>query len=162
MDEHAGMYFKRISEKLEKRANCSRGKRPFTFTQGKVLWYLHKHENEAVTLRDVERFLDCSHATVSGLISRLEQKGLVIIERDKTDRRAKNVRLTEQELNNFRSMKAHRKEMEELLLGGFSAEERATLLSYLKRINGNLDAADPPTEKQTLKQTLSQTPNKGD
>lgn len=139
MDEHAGMYFKRISEKLDKRANHARGKRPFTFTQGKVLWYLHQREGEAVTLRDIERFLDCSHATVSGLISRLEQKGLVVIESNPADRRAKNVRLSEQELNHFREMKRHRRQMEELLLNGFTETERTQLLAYLKRIVGNLD-----------------------
>ncbi|MBQ4270095.1 MAG: MarR family transcriptional regulator [Clostridia bacterium] len=138
MDEHVSMYFKKISEKLEKRANESLPKCEFTFTQGKVLWYLHKHENETVTLRDIERFLDCSHATVSGLVSRLESKGLVAIEQNKQDRRAKNVTLTERELSNFRAMKKHRKEMEETLLCGFSEEERAVLLGYLKRVYENL------------------------
>ena len=155
MDEHAGMYFKRISEKLEKRANCTGGKRPFTYTQGKVLWYLHKREGESVTLRDIERFLDCSHATVSGIISRLQHKGLVAIEPNQLDRRSKNVRLSEQELNNFRAMKQHRRQMEELLLNGFSATERTQLLAYLKRIVANLDGDSRGT--QTNAQTNEQT-----
>ncbi|MBQ7880046.1 MAG: MarR family transcriptional regulator [Clostridia bacterium] len=138
MSEHVGMYFKKISEKLDRRANESLPKRDFTFTQGKVLWYLHKHENESVTLRDIERFLDCSHATVSGIVSRLESKGLVSLEQNKQDRRAKNVTLTEREMSNFREMKKHRKEMEETLLNGFSEEERAVLLNYLKRVYENL------------------------
>ena len=97
MSEHVGMYFKKISEKLEKRANANAHKREFTFSQGKVLWYLHKCEGENVTMRDIERFLDCSHATVSGLVSRLEEKGLVSIEQSTSDRRAKVVKLTEKE-----------------------------------------------------------------
>lgn len=138
MSEHVGMYFKKISEKLEKRANESAHKREFTFSQGKVLWYLHKHENESVTLRDVEKFLDCSHATVSGLVSRLVEKGLLTIEQSETDRRAKVIKLTEKEWNNFRAMRAHRQQMEDLLLANFDEEERALLLSYLKRVYENV------------------------
>ncbi len=138
MDEHVGMYFKKISEKLEKRANETLPKRNFTFSQGKVLWYLHRHESEGVTLRDIERFLDCSHATVSGLVARLCEKGLVTVEPSKTDRRAKIVTLTEKEKNNFLAVQKHRKEMEETLLLGFDDEERKSVLNYLKRIYENL------------------------
>ncbi len=138
MDEHVGMYFKKISEKLEKRANETLPRRNFTFSQGKVLWYLHRHESEGVTLRDIERFLDCSHATVSGLVARLCEKGLVTVEPSKTDRRAKIVTLTEKEKNNFLAVQKHRKEMEETLLSGFNDEERKSVLNYLKRIYENL------------------------
>lgn len=138
MQKHAGMYFKKISEKLERRANCNRGKNEITFTQGKVLWYLHKNESADVTLRDIEKFLDCSHATVSGLVSRLEEKGLVYLETNAADRRAKTVRLTEKERTKFRATQEHRKLMEETLLKGFSEEERETLLNYLERIYENL------------------------
>lgn len=94
METQVGVYFKKISEKLERRANCEGDKRDITFSQGKVLWYLHKHEGEDVTMRDIEKFFDCSHATVSGIVSRLVEKGYVAVETDKNDRRAKNVRTT--------------------------------------------------------------------
>ena len=138
MEEHIGMYVKKISEKLERRANEDLQPREFTFTQGKVLWYLHKNEGQDVTLKDIEKFLDCSHATVSGLVSRLEKKGLVSIEPSETDKRARNVRLTEKEMNNFRGMLEHRKQMETLLLSGFSEQEKAEVLKYFKRIYNNL------------------------
>jgi MarR family multiple gene transcriptional regulator MgrA len=144
MSEHAGMYLKKISEKLEKRANANAHKREFTFSQGKVLWYLHKRDGENVTMRDIERFLDCSHATVSGLVSRLEEKGLVCMEQSASDRRAKVVKLTEKEWNNFRAMQAHRREMETLLLQGFSAEERTQFLAYLQRVYQNVSDGEEP------------------
>ena len=148
MSEHVGMYVKKISEKLEKRANANAHKREFTFSQGKVLWYLHKCERENVTMRDIERFLDCSHATVSGLVSRLEEKGLVSIEQSTSDRRAKVVKLTEKEWNNFRAMQAHRREMEALLLQGFSTEERTQFLAYLQRVYQNVADGDEPCKCQ--------------
>ena len=145
MGEHVGMYLKKISDKLEKRANENARKREFTFSQGKVLWYLHKCEDTDVTMRDIERFLDCSHATVSGLVTRLQEKGLVEITQSTTDRRARVVKLTEKEWNNFRAMQAHRKDMEELLLKGFSPEERAVFASFLKRVYENVtDGKEEP------------------
>ena len=145
MSEHVGMYLKKISEKLEKRANESARKREFTFSQGKVLWYLHKCEDKEVTMRDIEKFLDCTHATVFGLVSRLQEKGLVEIEQSTADRRAKVVKLTEKEWSNFRAMRAHRKEMEDLLLKGFSEEERARLFGFLQRVYENVtDGKEEP------------------
>ena len=119
MTEHVGMYFKKISEKLEKRANETLPKREVTFTQGKVLCYLHRREGEKITLRDIENYLDCSHATVSGIVSRLAEKGLVTVEQSEADRRAKNVKLTEKEWKKFLLMQEHRLQMESLLFNCF-------------------------------------------
>ncbi len=138
MDKHIGMYFKKISEKLEKKANENLGKRELTFTQGKVLWYLHKHSGETVTLSDVAKFLDCTHATVSGLVSRLEKKGYLRVEADKNDHRAKNLFLTEKEMTKFRAMQEHRNLMEETLFHGFTEEEKNQLSAYLQRVYENL------------------------
>ena len=138
MDKHVGMYFKKISEKLEKKANENLGKRELTFSQGKVLWYLRKNSEKTVTLSDIAKFLDCTHATVSGLVSRLEKKGYLRIETDPNDHRAKNLFLTEKEMTKFRAMQEHRKQMEETLLQGFDEKERNELLSYLQRVYENL------------------------
>ena len=132
METQVGVYFKKISEKLERRANCEGDKKDITFSQGKVLWYLHKHEGEDVTMRDIEKFFDCSHATVSGIISRL-------VETDKNDRRAKNVRTTEKENASFRDMKMRHRKMEDILLRGFSDEEKKAFISFLDRVYGNLE-----------------------
>lgn len=139
METQIGVYFKKISEKLERRANCEGNKRDITYSQGKVLWYLHKHEDENVTMRDIEKFFDCSHATVSGIVSRLVEKGYVAVETDKKDRRAKNVRTTEKENASFRDMQARHRQMEELLLCGFSDEEKKSFVSFLDRVYGNLE-----------------------
>ena len=74
METHIGLLLKKISEKMERRANDKREESGVTFSQGKVLWYLHTYgKKEPVTLRDIERYFDVSHATVSGLV-RVAQK----------------------------------------------------------------------------------------
>ena len=140
METHIGLLLKKISEKMERRANDKREESGVTFSQGKVLWYLHTYgKKEPVTLRDIERYFDVSHATVSGLVSRLEEKGFVRAESDKNDRRAKNVSITETAEEMFREMKAQQRETEETLLKGFSDEERRVFKGYLKRIYANLE-----------------------
>lgn len=148
MEKHTGFYFKKISERLERRANESgRKKREITYAQGKILWYLHRHEDEKVTLRDLERFFDCSHATVSGLVARLAEKGYVALERDERDKRAKIVTLTEKEKECFRGMQKRHTELEEILLAGFEKEEREQFLHYLDRVYKNLTTS-LTTEKE--------------
>ena len=139
METHIGLLLKKISEKMERRANDKREESGVTFSQGKVLWYLHTYgKKEPVTLRDIERYFDVSHATVSGLVSRLE-KGFVRAESEKNDRRAKNVSITETAEEMFREMKAQQRETEETLLKGFSDEERRVFKGYLQRIYANLE-----------------------
>ena len=79
MQTHTGMFLKKISEKLERLANGDAARRDITFSQGKVLWFLHRREGEGTTtMRDIEKFFDCSHATVSGIVSRLAGKGVCV------------------------------------------------------------------------------------
>lgn len=138
-ETHTGMFLKKISEKLERLANGDAGRRDITFSQGKVLWFLHRRENEGVTtMRDIEKFFDCSHATVSGIVSRLAEKGYVSLEPDKNDRRAKNVCLTEKERKCFSQMLARQRMIEEILLKGFSSREKTELSGFLSRIYANL------------------------
>lgn len=133
------MFLKKISEKLERLANGDSARRDITFSQGKVLWFLHRRDGEAVTMRDIEKFFDCSHATVSGIVSRLAEKGYVSVEPDKSDRRAKNVFLTDKERESFSQMQARQRAIEDKLVAGFSPEEKKRLSEYLSRIDANLD-----------------------
>ena len=138
-ETHTGIFLKKISEKLERLANGDAGRKDITFSQGKVLWFLHRRENEGVTtMRDIEKFFDCSHATVSGIVSRLAEKGYVSLEPDKNDRRATNVSLTEKERKCFSQMLERQRTIEEKLLGGFSPGEKQQFSEYLSRIYANL------------------------
>lgn len=133
------MYFKKISEKLEKRANEARGADGITFAQGKVLFFLRRNAETEVTLRDIERFLDCSHATVSGLVARLVEKGFVTLEVNALDKRAKTVRLTKKAGEHYLVVQRRREEHEEKFLKGFSEAEREQLFEYLERLDKNLE-----------------------
>ena len=104
-------------------------------------------------MKEIETYLDVSHATVSGIISRLAEKGYVSCEKSKTDSRAKTVRLTEKEYASFDEMKRRRTELETMLLKGFSENEKETMRKNLERIYQNVrEATDElPQESATEK-----------
>ena len=138
----AGVYIKKIAERLQAYADKKGFRHDVTFAQGKVLFYLHTQKGGEAAMKNLEEYLDVSHATVSGIISRLKEKGYVECEKSKEDARAKTVRLTEKENASFAEMKKRRAAMESMLLKDFSEKERAEFLLFLERVYRNVrDAA---------------------
>ncbi|MGN1061823.1 MAG: MarR family winged helix-turn-helix transcriptional regulator [Candidatus Scatosoma sp.] len=137
----AGVYFKKITERLQAYADRRGFRHDVTYAQGKVLFYLHTQKGGEATMKSVENYLDVSHATVSGIVSRLKEKGYVECEKCKDDARAKTVRLTEKEYASFAEMKERRADMEKMLLKDFSDKERAELFFYLERVYKNVREA---------------------
>ena len=136
-----GVYIKKIAERLKTYADRKGYRHDVTFAQGKVLFFLHMQKGGEATMKSIENYLDVSHATVSGIISRLKEKGYVECERSRDDARAKTVRLTEKENASFAEMKKRRADMEEMLLKDFSEREQADLVLYLERIYCNVREA---------------------
>ena len=66
-------------------------------------------------------------------------KGHVYLETNENDRRAKNVRLTEKEKITFRQIQCEHRQTEEMLLKGFSNEEKEKFSEYLERVYKNLE-----------------------
>ena len=148
-----GVYLKKISERLQAYADKKGYGYDVTYAQGKVLFFLHAHAGGECSMKEIETYLDVSHATVSGIISRLAEKGYVSCEKSKTDSRAKTVRLTEKEYASFDEMKRRRSELETMLLKGFSENEKETMRKNLERIYNNVrEATDElPQESATEK-----------
>lgn len=148
-----GVYLKKITERLQAYADKQGFNHDITYAQGKVLFFLHTHAGGECSMKEIETYLDVSHATVSGIISRLAEKGYVMREKSKTDSRAKTVRLTEKEYASFDEMKRRRAELETMLLKGFSENEKETMRKNLERIYNNVrEATDElPQESATEK-----------
>lgn len=137
----AGGYIKKIAERLQAYADKKGFRHDVTYAQGKVLFFLHTQKGGEAAMKNLEEHLDVSHATVSGIISRLKEKGYVECEKSKEDARAKTVRLTEKENATFAEMKKRRAEMEGMLLKDFSEKERAEFVLFLERVYRNVREA---------------------
>lgn len=138
MDEHVGLYLKKISEAIDKYMDAQLREYGLTNTQARVLGYLNRNCTRVVTQKDLEEFLGVSHATVSGIIQRLWKNGFIEVTVDDKDKRAKNVKTTRKENAIFEKMHDNREKNEARIVRGLSAEQQKELLAYLKLVYANV------------------------
>lgn len=108
-----------------------------TSAQSHVMHYICRHSGQ-VHQRDVEQAFELSHATVSGLIDRLESKGFIRRARGLADGRCIALYATEKALEYEERIHGYIKESEDQMLRGFSPEEEDTLRAALQTILANL------------------------
>ena len=116
----AGELIKQISEALERDCNNN--------------MLLENDAGGATTLKEIEKMLHCAQSTAHGLVTRLEEKGLVASSGDPEDRRIRVVRITEKGRGYCRKAKTQMQEMEARLLDPLDEAERKQFLNYLSRI----------------------------
>lgn len=109
-----------------------------TPVQSRVLNYLVRCHGQQLCQRDVEAFFSLSHPTVSGILSRLEEKSYITFLEDPADRRRKRIAVTEKALESFEKTTAAIEQVETKLVEGFSPEEREQLRAFLDRAIRNL------------------------
>ena len=130
----AGELIKQISEALERDCNNNMRKIGMTLSQSSVLLLLENDAEGTTTLKEIEKMLHCAQSTAHGLVTRLEEKGLVASSGDPEDKRIRVVHITEKGRNYCRDAKAQMQEMETRLLSPLDEAERKQFLNYLSRI----------------------------
>jgi DNA-binding MarR family transcriptional regulator len=85
---------KKINDQMYKKANQELQKHNMTFSQIHVLFSLDQAEKNTLSLKELEKQFEVAQATMAGLVSRLEGKGLVEGRTNPRDKRIKLVHLT--------------------------------------------------------------------
>lgn len=132
-----GYLIKSINDKLKIKADADLKRYELTFTQSRVFAYLQENGGQA-TQKEIETFLDVSHPTVVGIVSRMEQNGYVTCWKDK-DNRNKIVKLTQKAQSLGMDMEKHMQENEKHLLAPLTTEEAERLREMLLAIVENLE-----------------------
>lgn len=109
-----------------------------TNAQGHAICFL-THAKTQPCARDIESTFGLGHATVSGILSRMEAKGFIEVRPDPTDRRVKRLSLLDRGTACSVSIAHHVEETERIMTEGFTAEELALFRSYLSRAISNLE-----------------------
>ena len=109
-----------------------------TSAQGHAIGFLRRSK-EPPCARDMETAYGLSHATVSGILSRLESKGFIEQTPDPHDRRVKRICLLEKGTACSESIRRHIEESEGIMAQGFSPEELEQFRAYLSRAISNLE-----------------------
>lgn len=112
-------------------------KMELTAAQGHIMGYL-SHQKEPPCPRDFEAEFHLSHPTVSGLLSRLEQKGFISLRPDPHDRRCKRVFIQPKGLQCNQTMYQTILETEERMVQGFTPEEKEQFAAFLQRAIANM------------------------
>lgn len=109
-----------------------------TAAQGRLMAFVAHRGAQPTYARDVEAELHLTHPTVSGLLSRLEQKGFVTLQTDPSDRRSKRIVISGKGLACHERMHSVISEHERKIVQGFSPEEQAQFAQYLQRAIDNV------------------------
>lgn len=137
MKHRIGYQFKLISDKLKVHADADLKNQGLTLAQSRVLTFLNEQDGIA-TQKEIEDYLQVSHPTVVGLVSRMEQNKLVETWFDPENRRNKMVRLTEKSKKIGENMDEVTEQHDKALLNGLSEQEQAELNRMLNIILKNL------------------------
>lgn len=134
---HFGHLFRVLSSSSVQTFNNALAQQDMTASQGHVLAFL-AHCKEPPCPRDLEERFHMSHPTISGLLSRMEKKGLLELRPDANDRRCKRIYLLPKgwELDETIRTAIHANEAR--IVQGFSQEEIRQFADFLTRATQNL------------------------
>lgn len=113
-----------------------------TAAQGHIMGFL-AHREDPPCPRDIETEFRLSHPTVSGLLSRLEQKGFLELRTDEVDRRVKRIYILPKGKECHDRMHRVIQDNESRMTEGFSREEQQQFAALLNRAIQNMGGGDP-------------------
>ncbi len=137
MESHIGYLIKSISDRIKVHADKDLKDHNLTLSQSRVVMFLSKHGGQA-TQKEIEVFMDVSHPTVVGLVSRMEENGFVTSRMDDEDRRNKIVTLTAHALTTGANMDKVIGDMESKMLSSLSDKQIEELTEMLETVYHNV------------------------
>lgn len=126
-------------------------KMDLTAAQGHIMAFL-AHAEQPPCPRDLEAEFHLTHPTVSGILSRLEQKGFIELRTDPEDRRCKRIYVLEKGVQCHELMHRAIAENEQRIVEGFTREEQELFSEFLQRAIRNMGGELSPgrcKEEQT-------------
>jgi len=133
-----GYLIKNINDKLKAKADSDFKRYNLTLAQSRVFAFLHSNGGQA-TQKEIEVFLEVSHPTVVGIVSRMEQSGHVTSWIDENDKRNKIVKLTEAAEALSMDMEHNISANEQKMLTSLSVEDIERLRELLLVVYKNLE-----------------------
>ena len=109
--------------------------------QGQVIRFLERreHEQELTLIKDIEQEFNITKSVASNLVKRMVQNGLVELEVNPSDKRAKFVHLTEKSRSQMKQVKSFFDRMNRSLLDGISEENLAIFEEVMGQLQANVE-----------------------
>lgn len=112
-------------------------KMELTAAQGRIMGYL-AHQKQPPCPKDIELEFQLSHPTVSGILSRLEQKGFITLRTDPEDRRCKRIYVLPKGEECHDLMHSTILANEKRIVEGFTPAEQEQFAALLQRAISNM------------------------
>ena len=137
MQPHYGHLIRILHWCTDQAMTCALEEMDLTAAQGHIMGYL-SHQKEPPCPRDIETAFHLSHPTVSGILSRLEQKDFIQLRTDPSDRRCKRIYIQPRGRQCHHTMHQIIQSNEERLVQDFTPEEKACFAELLQRAITNM------------------------
>ena len=129
---------KQVSGRLLERMLAAKGVDAFNGPQGRILFVLW--QKDGVPMSELSRQTGLATTSLTSMIDRMEEAGLVCRERTATDRRKVLIYLTDEARALEKDYDEVSDEMNAVFYEGFSEAEAEQLDSYLERVLGNIES----------------------
>lgn len=110
-----------------------------TGTNRYILLHLAHNTNRDIFQKDLEEVFSVRRSTMSAILLRMEEKGLLTRTSVDYDARLKKITLTEKGLCLHTQMERSIDEMEERIASGLSPDEEKVLFALLEKVKNNLE-----------------------
>ena len=131
-DKRIGFLIKQVFHMNQVRLNEMFAEFDLTGAQTFTLIYLFKAHDQGRIIN--QRDIDISNPTVTGILNRLENKGLIIRKVNPADARVKNIDVTNEALELDKVLRKKFQENEQQLVENLSEEEVKSLAYMLEKI----------------------------
>ena len=138
MDNDILYLIKQISDKFQTRSDNQLRERNLTFSQLRLIIAVDKAGGR-ISQKKLEEKLHVSHATIVGLVKRLQKNDYVYTETDENDRRNTIVCVGPEAFRFRDELEKDIKKYRQGMMEGISAEQLNEATSVLKKLNSNID-----------------------
>jgi DNA-binding MarR family transcriptional regulator len=132
------MEIKILNTAIERTLNKEMAELGITYTQATVIGFLRKSSDKEICQKDVETSLGLTHPTVSSILSRLEEKGLIMTTPFSNDRRYKKIFLTDKSMDMAEAIQRKIEKISEDAFYGINEDRIEELSTLIKQIVRNI------------------------
>lgn len=136
MDRHIGFLIKQLHFIHQQRMNQIFSEFDLTAAQTFTLIFLFRSHEKGISVnqKDIENEMEISNPTVTGILNRLEHKGLIERVACHHDARAKNIVVTEKAMEIDKQLRKKFREADEEMVASLSDKEADQLKDMLVRM----------------------------
>lgn len=138
MQKSFGHYIRYINEGLKNNFNSLLAKEELTSQQAFIILYIINNKDEEINQKKLEEVFELKSSTISGLLKRLEIKGMISKEISKSDNRNKVIKCTKKAYQLKDILDTNKMLLEKKLLHGLTDVEITNFWNVLIKIKNNI------------------------